>query len=209
MGKILDLTGQKFGYLTVLQLSESKHKQQRAYWKCQCKCGNITDVASNDLRRGNIKSCGCKRRESHNVKHGMHDTRIYRIWTSMCKRCYNPNAKEFKNYGGRGIVMCDEWKNDFRNFCKWAISSGYHDSLTIERIDNNDNYSPENCKWTTSKEQANNRRNTVYIEKNGVKKSLSEWCEITGTNRNSAYTRYSRAKKLKGFALYEDLFLNK
>lgn len=203
MGRIKDLTGATFNYLTVLELAKVK---DRAYWKCICKCGNTTVVAGNDLIRGTTKSCGCRKRETKNVKHGMRYTRLYRIWWGICKRCYNSNCKEFKNYGGRGIFMCDEWKNDFRNFYQWAQQSGYDDTLCIDRIDNDGNYSPENCRWTTPKQQANNRRNTVYFEHDDVSHSLTEWAKIKGINRDTAYSRYWRMMKKGETPTFEDIF---
>lgn len=105
------------------------------------------------------------------------DTRIYRIWRAMKSRCYNKNFDEYSRYGKRGITVCDEWKDDFQAFYEWAISNGYESNLTIDRIDNNGNYCPQNCRWVTMKEQQNNRSNNHYVEINGVTKTITEWCE--------------------------------
>lgn len=166
-----DLTGKKFNMLTVIGIASMKP----VYWECKCDCGGFTKVRTSNLKRGMVKSCGCL---SHvgNPKHKLHGTHLYRIYYGIRRRCYNKHEEAYKNYGGRGIVMCDEWKNSVEKFYEWAIASGYKEGLSIDRIDNNGNYSPENCRWVDKKLQANNRRTNVVYSMNGKTMNLSQWC---------------------------------
>ena len=156
------------------------------YWNCECKCGNTTIVRASSLLSGDTKSCGCLMKETllHET-HGMTNTRLYRIWNGMKDRCKNKNAPEYENYGGRGIRVCQEWLDDFMNFYNWAMANGYRDDLTIDRKDNDKGYSPENCRWATAKEQANNTRSTVFLTYKGETKPVSEWSEITGIRQDT------------------------
>lgn len=160
MGKLIDLTGQRFGRLVVLERAGSD-SSKNAMWRCQCDCGNITVVAGGHLRTGTSRSCGCLHRETFtNKKHGGKHSRLYSIWRNMKKRYYNAEHISYKNYGGRGITVCAEWLHDFATFRDWALSHGYQEGLSIDRIDNDKGYSPNNCRWATMKEQRHNRRDS-------------------------------------------------
>ena len=175
--KKIDLTDQKFGRLTVIRLV-GKSKNGDKIWECKCDCGNIKNVTSSNLK-GKTKSCGCLKRELE-VKHKMTGTKLYNTWTHMKSRCFNSNDKHYKDYGGRGITVCDEWKDNFQSFFDWSMSNGYADNLTIDRKNNNGNYSPENCAWSTNKEQQRNKRNTCYLTYKEKTQSASEWAEEYG-----------------------------
>ena len=199
MSELKDMTGKRFGRLIVIKYTGCKK------WRCQCDCGSVVDVLGVLLRNGHTKSCGCLRKDvahTSKTKHGKYHARVYRTWASIVQRCCNSNYKDFKNYGARGITMCDEWKNDFQAFYDWAISNGYNDSLTIDRIDNNKGYEPSNCRWATKKQQSRNRRNVKQYTINGEKHCLSEWCEIIGLNYNNV-----RQRVYKGWSIEKALEL--
>ena len=187
---IKDLVGQTFGELTVIK--KSGHKGKNITWECKCNCGNLCIVSGGHLRSGHTKSCGCIRAETFkkmSTKHGKYHTRLHDTWGNMKKRCYNPKYYEFDDYGGRGITVCDEWKNDFQVFYDWAMSHGYRDDLTIERSDVDGSYSPDNCKWATKKEQANNKRNNIKITYKGKTQNLKQWTEELGLNYKLTHKR--------------------
>lgn len=147
----IDLTGETFGFLTVVKRNGTS-KNGHAIWECRCNCGNSTNVTSSDLRTGNTTSCGCVRKKNfNNKKHGYSHERLYGIYIAMKTRCRN--SPYYRN-----VSVCTEWQNNYENFRSWALSNGYSDNLTIDRINNSGNYEPANCRWVTMKEQSKNRR---------------------------------------------------
>ena len=198
----MNLIGQKFNRLLVIgdaerYISPSGHRMKQ--WLCRCDCGKEIAVTTNHLRSGHTKSCGCYAKEVSiqnglKKKHGLTKTRIHRIWTQMKTRCFNPKDEHYKDYGGRGITICDEWLNNLQAFHDWAIANGYSDELTIDRIDVNGNYEPSNCRWITTKEQNFNKRNTVFVTYKGETKTLAEWSSETGINYQTLFYRYKAGK---------------
>lgn len=174
MSKPNKLQGMRFGKLVVLSRAGSD-SSGKALWRCKCDCGKETIVNSYRLTSGQTQSCGCKKFESHNKKHGMTKTDIHNKWIQMRQRCLNKNNSAYKDYGARGITVCDQW-NEFENFLDWSIKNGYCKGLSLDRIDNSKGYSPDNCRWVEWKEQANNRRRNILINYNGEIKPLKKWC---------------------------------
>lgn len=195
--KFIDLTGQEFGRLVALYPT-TLNKSGNMQWKCKCKCGNEITVDNQSLKRGYTKSCGCLAKEVCvfiHTKHKMYKTRLNSVWNSMKQRCNNSKNSQYYNYGGRGIKVCPEWNdknNGFVNFYNWAIKNGYKEGLSIDRINNNGNYEPNNCRWTTIQEQSNNRRTNRYITYNKETHTIAEWSKIVNINR---YTLYDRINK--------------
>lgn len=152
-------------------------------------CGTHCVVRSNALTTGNTKSCGCLINESKNIKHGLKNTRIYRIWYGMKSRCYTKSNPAYNRYGGRGISMCQQWKKDFTAFYNWSMDNGYSKELSIDRINHNGNYEPSNCRWATPKEQSDNKRCNILITINGTTLDLQQWCDKIGIKRSTVNTR--------------------
>lgn len=202
MGSFIDITGNKYGRLTVLYRN-GRNSCGKIVWHCKCECGNETDVITSVLKSGQSKSCGCYSLECSRkrmTKHGMSETRVYKIWKDMIQRCTNKNNKNYEDYGGRGIKVCDEWL-DFLNFYEWATINGYEDGLTLDRINTDNSYCPENCRWVDMFVQANNKRTTVMIEAAGITRSLHNWARIVGINPMTLYNRIEL-----GFSPEEALF---
>ena len=180
------IVGQKYGMLTVL---ENHHPKDEAV--CRCECGNIKIARATNIYHGGTRSCGCLFQKGNNLKHGDKGKRLYRIWKGMRERCNTPTCSTYKNYGERGIKVCPEW-DDYLVFKEWALSHGYSDKLTIDRIDVNGNYEPSNCRWITYKQQANNTRANHLITIDGVTHTMTEWAEISGIKMATIWARLDR-----------------
>ena len=172
-----DIVGKKFNKLLVLELDHIKPHPNPTkgvfyYYKCQCECGNTTVTRRERIIGGETKSCGCISKRA--TTHGLSNTRLFRIWRGIKTRCNNSNSPEYNRYGARGIKVCQEWLDDFMNFYNWAMSNNYSDDLTIDRIDVNGDYCPDNCRWATPSEQANNKRNNRIVEYKGQKYTLKQ-----------------------------------
>jgi len=185
-GTYKDISGQRFGRLVAVK-REGTTKHGESKWLCKCDCGKDAIIRHGGLTSGNTKSCGCLNIENLkivNKTHGDSYSRLYKIWTGIKKRCYYKKDKNYYLYGGRGVNVCDEWLNDYENFKAWAMQNGYKSGLTIDRIDNEGNYEPNNCRWSDLIEQANNKRNNILFVFDGIKHTMAEWCRI----KNLPYT---------------------
>lgn len=182
-----EMKGQVFGRLTVKE-EAGRNKQRQVLWLCECECGNVTIVSGVDLRREKAKSCGCMRKENllkSITKHGKSRTRLYKVWAGIKGRCENKNNAEFYLYGERKIKMCEEWKDNFQNFYNWAITQGYNETAikgecTIDRIDVDGDYTPENCRWITNELQQQNKRNNHLLTYKEKTMCIAEWEKIKG-----------------------------
>jgi hypothetical protein len=190
---LIDITGNRYGMLTVIGKEETL-KNGMTRWKCLCDCGKTTVSYGVNLKRGLTKSCGCntyKNRETTNRKKNL---RLYAIWKAIKWRCYREKSNSYQLYGGRGIKMCDEWKDSYEAFYQWSMSHGYADDLTIDRINTNGNYEPDNCRWITKKEQSRNTRRNIVIKYHGEEKTLPEWCDVLGLPYARVCGRYKRMR---------------
>ena len=181
----IDLTGQRFERLTVVRMVGRKGV---SLWECRCDCGNVTNVWYPALTTGKTKSCGCFHRDRVSTKKGESKTRLYNIWYMMIHRCESPSDGHYADYGGRGIKVCEAW-HDYFVFKAWAQEHGYQDNLSIERVDVNGNYEPDNCKWIPLKEQPRNRRSTVYLEYKGKTYTMAELADKAGMSRQAFHYR--------------------
>lgn len=195
MSAFIDITGNKYGMLTVMHRTENAPRGV-ARWECKCDCGNIVIVRGGNLKNGAVKSCGCLKSISNKSRstHDMSGTRLYQSWINMKRRCYYKAHPAYKDYGARGIKVCDEWRNSFKNFAEWSLANGYTDNLTIERVDNDKDYEPYNCKWVNLGDQANNRRSNVKITYNNETHNLSEWCKRLNKDYALVYNRIHKNK---------------
>lgn len=196
MRKYEDLTGQTFGTLAVVRpIRDDKGVLK---WECKCSCGKTTNVLLNDLKRGMVKSCGCTRFKHRQrlcstkrpeLVDAIATKRLRGILNGMIQRCENKNRKAYAAYGGKGIKVCPEWRNDFWSFYNWAMNNGYEEKLTIDRIDGQGDYCPENCRWATMVQQNNNRKDNRRITYNGETHTISEWSRLTGINKGTIKDR--------------------
>lgn len=206
MSKLIDMTGKRFGKLVVISRYGSTPNKM-ATWLCKCDCGNETIVQTCHLNAGAIQSCGCLHRErasKANITHGDSRTRLFNEWQHMKKRCYWKNYKAFNLYGGKGITVCDEWRNDYLAFKSWALKNGYSDNLTLDRIDNSKGYYSENCRWTDKFTQSNNRDFVHLVSYHGKTASYEVMCRELNINTGTIRSRMK--KKNISFEEAVDLF---
>ena len=201
------MISRKFGRLTVIGFAGihiTPCGTKRRMWKCRCECGNETTVTENNLKNGSTKSCGCWKYEKikeHNTKHGGTNDRLYGIWKSMKRRCNSPKDSHYKSYGGRGIKVCDKW-NDYENFKKWAYANGYNEDAeygecTLDRINNDGDYEPNNCRWVNRIVQANNTSKNHLVSLNGTQMTIAEFARVMNIPKNHAryyIDKYERGK---------------
>ena len=202
-----ELIGKKFGKLTVIELDHKepyylngKIQHWKYYYRCICDCGKETIVNGSDIQSRHTQSCGCLQRvktSKTNKTHGLSHTRIHNIWQGIKQRCLNPNRKIYKNYGGRGIQICNEWKTNFMSFYNWAMANGYNDTLSIDRINNDGDYEPSNCRWITQKEQNRNTSQNLLITYKGETHCRNEWAEILNVKSGTILSRYKRGLNLE------------
>lgn len=203
----------KFGRLTVLCRAEDrvyKDGRKRIAWNCRCDCGNTKEVLGENLKSGYTKSCGCLQKEKAamaQLKHGEADSRLYNVWSAIKRRCFNSTVPEYHRYGGRGITMCNEWL-DYEVFSNWARANGYRDDAprgecTIDRIDNNGDYCPDNCRWVNQQDQMNNVSYNHYVTYNGENHTVAEWSRIYNIPYTRLLQRLNRYKMTPEKALSE------
>lgn len=215
MNNFKDLTGQEFnGIKTIKCVGRDKHGN--ALWLFRCRCGKEFVATGYKIKTGKTKSCGCynlekleQMRKKYIIKHNSSRTRLYSIWCGMKRRCYKQNDKRYSCYGGRGIKICDEWKNSFIPFYQWAIKNGYkkdakRGECTIDRVDNNGDYCPENCRWISNREQSINKRNCTYLIVNGKKMCFAEVCRFLGIPLKTAYSRKQYLKNKNPMHIFRD-----
>lgn len=200
MPNFKNLTGKKFGRLTVIGVSRKVESgnRERYYWRCKCDCGNEKEVRTDCLTSGLVKSCGCLKKDQDKInltkyhKHKLSHTKLWDTYYGMKSRCYDKTDKRYSDYGGRGIEICPEWLENFENFVSWSLENGFDDNLQIDRIDNDSGYSPQNCRWVSIKENCRNRRSNVMIEYQGKMITLIELSEILNIPYKTAYSKYRK-----------------
>jgi hypothetical protein len=179
-----DITGQKFGRLTAL-CRIGKTKGRISIWECQCECGQKHNAIISQLRNGTVKSCGCLQRVDHPVA----KERLFNIWQGMRQRCNNPNANFYEYYGAKGVKICQEW-NEYKAFKQWAVENGYDEGLSIDRIDVDGGYNPNNCRWISLREQQSNKSNNVFVLYQDEDITLAELSRRTGLSLPMLHRRY-------------------
>lgn len=200
MANFKDLTGMKYGKLTVIGVSRKvpSGKRERYYWNCKCDCGNTKEVRTDCLTSGYVQSCGCIKKEQDKInltkfhRHKLSNTNLWYVYYGIMHRCYNAEDTHYENYGGRGIILCEEWKQSFDNFAQWALGSGYKQGLQIDRIDNDGNYEPSNCRWIDAKSNCRNRGSNVLVEYEGRLVTIAELSEILNKPYKEVYYKYRR-----------------
>lgn len=188
--RVEDISGKRFGRLVAIRYA-GKSKGKQTLWECKCDCGNLVIVHQQNLISGHTKSCGCYNKEvaiERNTTHGDTNTRIYRIWHDMMLRCYSPKHTSYYLYGEKGIAVCQEWQ-EYKEFKNWALSNGYKENLSIDRIDNSKGYEPSNCRWATDIQQGNNTNRNLMFTINGVTNSLANWCREYGVPYARVHSR--------------------
>ncbi len=196
----LDLSGKRFGRLVAISCA-GKNKYNKTLWLCKCDCGNEKAIALDQLTSGGTRSCGCLEYENRQMfgtrskrTHEQTKTRLYRIWLGMKTRCYNKNDAHWKDYGSRGISVCEEWRNGFEAFRDWALKNGYDESLTIDRIDPNGGYAPSNCRWVTPADQQRNKRSNKYYTFRGKTQLIPAWAKEFGVTDSTLRSRIRRGE---------------
>lgn len=208
MKEKISIVGKKFNHLTVIERVYPTESKRYIWYKCKCDCGKYTVTRKDSIISGHATSCGCQWEKIRNDgsrtrKHGLYKSRIYALWHKVKDRCVNENCKEYFNYGGRGIKMCDEWLNDPKAFSDWCYANGYDDTskkgvCTLDRIDVEGNYEPSNCRFITNKEQQNNRRDNIYAEHNGERLTIAEWRDRLGLTYSCVrYHCYTKGKPIQ------------
>lgn len=200
MAEFKDLTGMKFGKLKVIGISRKVQsgKRERYYWNCKCDCGNTKEVRTDCLTLGGTQSCGCMKKEQDKInltkfhRHKLSNTNLWHVYYGILHRCYNKEDTHYNNYGGRGITVCDEWKQSFDEFVQWSFSNGYEKGLQIDRINNDGNYEPDNCRWVTVKKNCRNRSTNVLVEYDGKFVTIAELSEILNEPYDKVYWKYRK-----------------
>lgn len=201
MGKFINLKGSRFGRLTVLERAKNGNCRQ-VRWLCKCDCGNLHYASTAVLRAGKVQSCGCLIRDVHST-HGMSGTRLYKIWDGMKCRCYSKSHMHYDKYGGRGIKICQEWRENPASFCEWAMANGYKDDLTIDRINHDGDYEPNNCRWITNAKQQTNKRNNRMITYKGKTQCVADWIRELNLDKARTYNRIAN-----GWTEVEEIFFS-
>lgn len=190
--KYLNLRGSKFNFLTAIERAPGNSEAGNVTYLWECDCGKFITASASDVVRGHTQSCGCFQKERASqakTTHGKSQAKIYSVWSSMKGRCNNPQPQDAAHYRDRGIRVCDEWQDNFETFYNWAVSHGYREGLSIDRIDNDGNYCPKNCRWATNYVQQNNKSTNVTLCYDGETKTLSQWAEEMGISRRTLYRR--------------------